>query len=172
LDEKDAAYIRQVNAKEINKDQFQELVAKLDLERAMGESIAEGLATTQDEEVGESERDESAEEEPEAVAKVVESSTVGKGKRKAAPARAKVYGEVDGPVSHLLKSTSIRTNTYSHSATGASRGRQSRHASRLPMNSTARSAKLTRAGVPGGGRVARLSRGRLPSPARGLGGSW
>jgi hypothetical protein len=77
----------------------------------MEESIAEGLATTQattqDEEVGESERDESAEEELEAVETVVESSTVIKGKRKAAPARAKVHGEVDGPVSNLPKSSSI-----------------------------------------------------------------
>jgi hypothetical protein len=73
----------------------------------MGESIAEGpamtQATTQDEEVGESEWDESAEEELVAAAIVVESSTVGKGKRKAAPARAKVYGAVDGPVSCLFK---------------------------------------------------------------------
>jgi hypothetical protein len=43
LDEKEAEYIRQVNAKEIDEDQFREL----DLERAMGESIAEGLATMQ-----------------------------------------------------------------------------------------------------------------------------
>jgi hypothetical protein len=53
---------------------------------------------TQDKEVGESERDESAEEEPEAEEKVVESSTISKGKWKAAPARAKVYTEVEGPV--------------------------------------------------------------------------
>jgi hypothetical protein len=43
--------------------------------------------------------------------------TVGKGKRKVAPARAKVYAVVDGPVSRLSKSTSIHTNTYSYSAT-------------------------------------------------------
>jgi hypothetical protein len=95
LDEKEAEYIRQVNAKEINEDRFQELVAKLDLERAMGESVAEGPAMTQamaqDEEVGESKWDESAEEAPEAAEKLVESLIVGKGKWKAAPARAKVY---------------------------------------------------------------------------------
>jgi hypothetical protein len=34
---------------------------------------------------------------------VAESSTVGKGKRKAAPARAKIYAAVDGPVSHLFQ---------------------------------------------------------------------
>jgi hypothetical protein len=50
--------------------------------------------TTQDGEAGESEQEESAE-------KAVESSTVGKGKRKAAPARAKIYAAVDGPVSTL-----------------------------------------------------------------------
>jgi hypothetical protein len=44
---KEAEYIRQVNVKEISEDQFWELVAELDLERAMGESVAEGLATTQ-----------------------------------------------------------------------------------------------------------------------------
>jgi hypothetical protein len=108
LDEKEAEYIRQVNTKEIDEAQFQELVGELDLERVIGESVAEGPATmqamTQDEEVGESERDESAE-------KVIESSTVGKGKWKVVPARAKVYGEVDGPVSRLPKSTSICTNT-------------------------------------------------------------
>jgi hypothetical protein len=79
LEEKEAEYIRQVNAKEINEACFQELVAELDLERAMGESVAEGPAMTQDEEVGESEQDESVEEEPESAAKVVKSSTVGKG---------------------------------------------------------------------------------------------
>jgi hypothetical protein len=85
LDEKEVEYIRQVNMKEINKAQFRELVAELDMERAMGESVVEGLAMTQDEEVGESGRDESVEEEPESAAKVVKSSTVSKGKRKAAP---------------------------------------------------------------------------------------
>jgi hypothetical protein len=94
-----------VEAKEIDDERFRELVNELDLERAMAESVAEGLATTQattqDEEVGESEREESAEEEPAAVEIVAELSTVGKGKRKAAPARAKVYAAVDGPVSQL-----------------------------------------------------------------------
>jgi hypothetical protein len=92
------------------------LVGELDLERAMGENVTEGpattQATTQDEEVGESEWDESAEEEPAAAAIVGESSTVGKGKRKVAPTRAKVYAEVDGPVSLLLKSSSICANTF------------------------------------------------------------
>jgi hypothetical protein len=99
LDEKEAKYIRQVNTKEIDEDRFRELVAELDLERAMGESVAEGPAmtqvTTQDEEVRESEQEELAEEEPEAAERVVESSTGSKGKRKAAPARAKVYAEVE-----------------------------------------------------------------------------
>jgi hypothetical protein len=116
LEEKEAEYIRQVNVKEIDEDQFRELVAELDLGRAMGESMAEGLATTQattqDEEVGESERDELAE-------RVIESSTIGKGKQKVAPARAKVYGAVEGPVSTLLKSSSICANTDSYSATDA-----------------------------------------------------
>jgi hypothetical protein len=123
LDEKEAEYIWQVNVKEIDEDRFQELVGELDLERAMGESIAEGPATTQataqDEEVGESEWDKSAEEEPEAVERVIESSTVGKGKRKAALARAKVYGVVEGPVSTLWKSLSTCANTNSYSATNA-----------------------------------------------------
>jgi hypothetical protein len=79
----------------------------LDLERAMGESVVEGLAmmqaTTQDEDVGESKREVSVKEEWAAAEKVVESSTIGKGKQKAEPTRAKVYVEVDGPVSHLFK---------------------------------------------------------------------
>jgi hypothetical protein len=79
-------------------------VGELDLERAMGESVAEGpamtQAMTQDEEIGESEWDELVEEEP-AADKVIESSTVGNGKQKAVPARAKVYGAVEGPVSNL-----------------------------------------------------------------------
>jgi hypothetical protein len=111
----EAEFIRQVEAKEIDDEWFQELVNELDLERAMAESVAEGpattQATTQDAEVGESEREESAEEEPAAVEIVAESSTVGKGKRKAAPTRAKVYAAVDGPVSRLFKLTSIRANT-------------------------------------------------------------
>jgi hypothetical protein len=104
-EEREAELIRQVEAKEIDDERFQELVNKLDLERAMAESVAEGpatmQATTQNEEVGESEREESAEEEPTAAERAVESSTVGKGKRKAVPVRAKVYAEVDGLVSHL-----------------------------------------------------------------------
>jgi hypothetical protein len=102
--------------KEIDKDWFWELVGELDLERAMGGSIVEGpatiQATTQDGEIGESEQDKSAE-------KVVESLTIGKGKRKAAPTRAKVYGEVDGPVSTLLKLSLTFTNSNSYSATDA-----------------------------------------------------
>jgi BRCT domain type II-containing protein len=45
LDEKEMEYIRQMNVKEIDEDWFWELVAKLDLERAMGESVVEGPAT-------------------------------------------------------------------------------------------------------------------------------
>jgi hypothetical protein len=105
LDKKEAEYIKQMNAKEINEDRFRELTGELDLERAMGESVTEGPATmqamTQDEEIGKSEREESMEEEPAAAAIAVESSTIGKGKRKAAPTRAKVYMEVEGPVSSL-----------------------------------------------------------------------
>jgi hypothetical protein len=37
LDEKEAEYIRQVNAKEIDKSRFRELVAKLDMESDGGE---------------------------------------------------------------------------------------------------------------------------------------
>jgi hypothetical protein len=111
LEEKEEEYIRQLNAKEIDEEKFRELIGELDLERAMGESVAECPATTQDEEVGESEREESAEEEPVAAEKGVESSTVGKGKKKAAPARAKVYAEVDGPVSTL---TSRRQYMLTH----------------------------------------------------------
>jgi hypothetical protein len=91
LDEKEVEYIRQVNAKEIDEVWFQELVGELDLERAMGESIVEGPAMTQDEEVGESKWDELAEEELEAVTKVVITSLiVRKGKWKAALTRAKL----------------------------------------------------------------------------------
>jgi hypothetical protein len=46
LDEKEAEYIRQVNMTEIDEDQCWELVAELYMERAMGESVAEGLAMT------------------------------------------------------------------------------------------------------------------------------
>jgi hypothetical protein len=104
-EKREAEFIRQVETKEIDDERFRELVNELDLERAMAESVAEGpattQATTQDGEVGESEWEESAEEEPAAAERVVESSTVGKGKQKAVPARAKVYAAVDGPVSHL-----------------------------------------------------------------------
>jgi hypothetical protein len=102
LEEREMEYIRQVDAKEIDEVQFRELVNELDMERAMAESVAEGPATTQDEEVGESEREESTEEEPAAPEKGVESSTVGKQKRKAAPTRAKVYTETGEPASNLL----------------------------------------------------------------------
>jgi hypothetical protein len=82
-------YIRQVNVKEIDKAQFQEFIGELDLERAPGESIVRGpamkLAMTQDEEVGESECDKSVEGEAEAVTKVIESSTIRKGKWKQGP---------------------------------------------------------------------------------------
>jgi hypothetical protein len=117
LEERETEYIRQMKEKEINEGKFCELINELDLERAIAESIAEGPATTQDEEVGESEQDKSAEEALAAAEKAVKSSTVGKGKRKAAPARAKVYAAVDGLVSCLFKSTSICANTYSYSAT-------------------------------------------------------
>jgi hypothetical protein len=106
LEEREMEYIRQVDAKEIDEVQFRELVNELDMERTMAESVAEGpatmQATTQDKEVGESEREESAEEEPAAAEKAVESSTVRKGKRKAAPARAKVYATMDEPVSSVI----------------------------------------------------------------------
>jgi hypothetical protein len=115
IDEKDTKYIKQLNVKKIDEDQFRELIGELDLERAMGESVVEGPATmqvtTQDEEVGESEREESADEELAAVEKVVELLTVRKGKWKAALTRAKVYAEMDGPVSRLT-SHSQHTLTY------------------------------------------------------------
>jgi hypothetical protein len=120
-EKREAEFIRQVDAKEIDNERFRELVNELDLERAMAESVAEGpamtQATTQDGEDGESEREESAEEGPAAAEVAVESSMVGKGKRKAAPARAKVYAVVDGLVSRLFKSTSIRANLSAYSAT-------------------------------------------------------
>jgi hypothetical protein len=85
---------------------FRELVGELDLERVMGESVAKGLATmqvtTQDKDIGESEWGESAEKELAVAAKAIKSSTVGKGKRKVVPARAKVYVEMDGLVSNLI----------------------------------------------------------------------
>jgi hypothetical protein len=89
-----------------SKEKFWELIGELDLERAMAESVVEGpatmQATTQDGEAGESEREESVEEGLVAVVVAVESSMVGKGKRKAAPARAKVYTEMDEPVSTII----------------------------------------------------------------------
>jgi hypothetical protein len=121
LEKKEEEYIRQLEAKEIDEERFRELIGELDMERAMAESVVEGpattQATTQDSEVGESEREESAEEEPAAAERVVESSTIGKWKWKAVPARAKVYAAVDGLVSRLSKSTSIHANTYSYSVT-------------------------------------------------------
>jgi hypothetical protein len=133
LDEKEEEYIWQLNTKEIDENKFRELIGELDLERALGESVAEGPAmtqvTTQDEEVRESEREESAKEELAAVEKVIESSTVGKGKRKAAPIRARVYTAVTEPVSVLLKSSSICANTFAYSVTDASRRRQSQSVS-------------------------------------------
>jgi hypothetical protein len=101
LEKEEEEYIWQLDVKEIDEERFRDLIGELDMERAMAESVAEGPATTQDEDVGESERDESMEEEPAAAEKVVESSTVGKGKRKAAPIRAKVYAEVDRLVSNI-----------------------------------------------------------------------
>jgi hypothetical protein len=95
-----------MNVKEIDKNKFRELIGELDLERAMGESVGEGpattQATTQDKDVGESKQEELAEEELVTAEKGIESSTINKGKRKAAPARAKVYAEMDEPVSNLL----------------------------------------------------------------------
>jgi hypothetical protein len=106
LEKKEEVYLWQLDAKEINEEKFRDLIGELDLERAMAKSIMEGpattQATTQDEEVGESEREESAEEEPAAAEKSVELSTVGKGKRKAAPTRAKVYAAMDEAVSSIL----------------------------------------------------------------------
>jgi hypothetical protein len=46
-EKREAEFIRQVDAKEIDDEQFWELVNELDLERAMAESVAEGPATTQ-----------------------------------------------------------------------------------------------------------------------------
>jgi hypothetical protein len=75
--------------------------------------------------VGESEQDELVgEEEPKAAAKVAEMLTIGKGKRKVALARAKVFSEVDGPVSDSGDVVINTPLTYcAHSATGASLGR-------------------------------------------------
>jgi hypothetical protein len=106
LEAREEEYIKQLDMRQIDGERFRELIGELDLERVMAESVAEGpamtQATTQDEDAGESEWEESAEEEPAAAEKGVESSTVGKGKRKAVPARAKVYAAMDEPVSSIL----------------------------------------------------------------------
>jgi hypothetical protein len=73
---------------------------------------------TQDEEIGESKQDMSTEEEPEVATKVIKLLTIGKGKWKAVPARAK-DGAVEGLVSTLLKLLSTCVNTNSYSATDA-----------------------------------------------------
>jgi hypothetical protein len=51
LEEREAEYIWQLNEKVIDAQRFRELI-ELDMERVMGESITEGLATMQDEEIG------------------------------------------------------------------------------------------------------------------------
>jgi hypothetical protein len=114
------------------------------MERAMGESIAEGPAmmqvTTQDEEVSESKRDKSVgEEEPEAAAKAVESSTISKRKWKVVPVRAKVFSEVDGPVSDSTEVVvNIQLTHHAHSATGVSLRRRSCRASPRHMRGKSR----------------------------------
>jgi hypothetical protein len=90
------------------------------------------------------------------VDKVIESSTVGKGKQKVAPARAKVYAVVDGLVSVLLKLLSTCASTFAYSVTDVSRGRRSQSASQTRTSDTVRSVRPTRVDVCGGGR----SRGR------------
>jgi hypothetical protein len=71
LEERETEYIRQLNEKEIDEGKFRELIGELDLERVMGESVAEGPATTQvttqDKDVRESKWEELAEEESAAV---------------------------------------------------------------------------------------------------------
>jgi hypothetical protein len=106
-------------------------VAELDLEREMGESIAEGPAMTQDEEVGKSECDElMGEKELKAVAKVIKLSTVSKGKQKVAPVKMKVYSEIDGLVGGSAKVIVNMLLTYhTHSATTVLLGRRSHCAS-------------------------------------------
>jgi hypothetical protein len=151
--------IKQVNAKEIDKSQFWELVAELYLDRAMGESVANGpvmtQVTMQDKDVGESKQDESVgEEEPEAAVIAVESSTIDKWKQKVAPAKTKVFSEVHGPVSQSAKVViNMQLTHHAHSATGVSCARPSRHVSPPCMSGTARSASQIRVGAPGGGRV-------------------
>jgi hypothetical protein len=56
--------------------------------------------------------------------------------------------------------------------TDVSCGRQSHRVSWHHTSGSARSAKLTRVGAPGGERVEKSSRGRSQSPTRGLGVSW
>jgi hypothetical protein len=73
LEEKEAKYIQQLDGRVINTEKFRELIGEFDMERAMGESVAEGPATTQDEEIGESKQEELADEELAAVEKVIES---------------------------------------------------------------------------------------------------
>jgi hypothetical protein len=47
LEKKEEEYIRQLDMKEIDQGRFRELIDKLDMERAMAESVAEGPATIQ-----------------------------------------------------------------------------------------------------------------------------
>jgi hypothetical protein len=146
----------------------------------MGESVAEGPATmqvtTQDEDVGESERDELVgEEEPEAaeVLTAAEALTVSKGKWKVVPAKTKVFSEVDGLVSYSFEVViNMQLTHNAHSATGVSCGRQSRHVSPCLTSGAARSANQIRVGAPGGGRVMRSLRVRWLSLASSPGGSW
>jgi hypothetical protein len=98
--------------------------------------------------------------------------TVSKGKRKAAPTRARVYAAVTELVSVLLKSSSICANTFAYSVTDASHGRRSWSVSRICTSDAARSVKWIRVGALRGGRVARLSRGRSQLLQRGLRGNW
>jgi hypothetical protein len=169
LEKMEEEYIQQLDAKLIDEEKFRELVNELDLERAMAESVTEGPATMQDEEVGESEREESAEEELVAAEKGVELSTVSKEKRKVALAQVKVYAAVDEPVSDLPKSTSICANIFAYSATGVSCEERSRNASRTRTSDTARSVRRIRVDALGGGRAAKSSRGRSQSHTRGPG---
>jgi hypothetical protein len=84
-----------------------------------------------------------------------------------------VFSRVDGPVSDPVEVVvNMQLMHHAHSATVASRGRQSQSVSPAHTSSAARSANLTRAGVPGGGRFMRSLRVRWSSPTRGPGGSW
>jgi hypothetical protein len=69
-------------------------------------------------------------------------------------------------------SMSISANIFAYSVTDASHGRRNRSASRPRMNGAARSARQTRVGAPGGGRVMRLLRVRSQLPTRGPRASW